>query len=230
MFPLVFMASLVVAQGGTETARTGMTYFVIVDGRVQEELGLTEAQKVAVWDIRWKTSYRLGDFARERMKRKKPPIWREALKADAEVNAAMITLLAEVLDRRQLERYDQIRLQYLRDEVLLDRAVQQALKMTPDQVEKVFSLFVDYLDENTRRLLASNKLPLAEQIREVPQRMREDIERREKTLKQMGEVLTEKQKAALAALRGLILKPTGRVPIGSSRAQVPIPEAVLRRP
>jgi hypothetical protein len=42
--------------------------------------------------------------------------------------------------------------------------------------------------------------------------------------------LTDAQKATLAALRGPILKPTGRVPIGSSRAQVPIPKAVLRRP
>jgi hypothetical protein len=128
MFPVVVMAALVVGQGGTETARTGMTYFVIVDARVQQELGLTEAQQVAVWDIRWKTSGRLGDFVREKMKRKKAPDPRKALKAEAEVNAAMLTRLAEVLDRRQLARYDQIRLQYLRDEVLLDRGVQKALK------------------------------------------------------------------------------------------------------
>jgi hypothetical protein len=229
MFPVVVMAALVVSQGGSETARTGMTYSVIVDARVQQELGLTEAQKVAVWDIRWKTSGRLGDFVRENMRRKKAPDFRKALKADAEVNAAMLNQLAEVLDRRQLARYDQIRLQYLRDEVLLDRGVQKALKMEPDQVKKVVSLFVGYLEENTRRLLASNKLPFAEQIREVPQRMREDIERREKMLKQMGEVLTDKQRVALAGLRGRIFKPAGRERIGSWRADVPIPEAVRRR-
>jgi hypothetical protein len=229
MSPVVFLAALIVAQGGTETSRSGLTCFVIGDGRVQQELGLTEEQKVAVWDIRWKANGLLGDRVRENMKRTEAPEYRKELEATARINAAMVAELAGVMDRGQFSRYEQIRIQFLRDEALLDAGVQKALKMDRDQVEKIVSLFVGYLEENTRRAQEFGKLPFSERMRAVPRIMREDIERREKTLKQMGATLSDKQRAALDALRGPIFKPAGRERVGSLREQAPMPEAVRRR-
>jgi hypothetical protein len=229
MIPIAMMAALVVAQNSTEIWRTGLTSYVIVDARVQRELALTEPQKVADWDLRSKTSERFGDLYRERRKREKVPSYRSLMEAEARLNAAMLAELAQILDRRQFARYEQIRIQYLRDEALLDPGIQKALKMDTAQVEKAVSKFVGYLEEYARRSRALAKLPLRDQMREVPRQMREDVALREKTLKELGSLLTDQQRATLDAMRGPIFMPPGRERIGSLREQAPMPEAVRQR-
>jgi hypothetical protein len=229
MIPIAMMAVLAVAQGGTEIARTGLTSYVIVDARVQRELGLTEPQQVAVWDLRSKTDEQFGDLYRERKKREKVPNYRSLMEAEARLNATMLAELAQILDRRQFARYEQIRIQCLRDEALLDPGIQKAVKMDTGQVEKAVSIFVAYLEEYARRSRALAKLPLRDQMREVPRQMREDIELREKTLKELGSLLTDQQRATLDGLKGPIFKPPGRERIGALREQAPMPDAVRQR-
>ena len=229
MLSLILMAGAVVAQTGTEICRSGLTHMILVDARVQRELKLTEPQKVAVWDIRWSTSEKLGDLVRAMMKADKFPDYRKDVADVERINAEMVAALAGALDPGQLARFGQIRLQYLRDEALLDPEVQKSLKMDPGQVEKVLSTFVAYREGVARRTIESNKLPRPEQMRLVSQRMLEDIKAREEALKQMGAVLTHEQKAALETLKGPIFRPEGRNPIGSFKETVPIPRAVQDR-
>ena len=93
----------------------------------------------------------------------------------------------------------------------------------------VVSTFVAYRERLTRRTIESNKLPPSEQMRRVSQGILETIKAREETLKQMGAVLTDEQKEALAKLRGPIFKPEGREPLGSFKEAAPIPRAVRER-
>jgi hypothetical protein len=176
--------------------------------------------------MHWKITRRLGDLSREQNKRDEVPDYRKELKDESRINAEMVADLAKVLDCQQFARYEQIRVQYLREEALLDPALQKALKMDHGQVEKAVSLFVGYLERYAREALDSNKLPFPEQMRLAPRRMRENIERREETLRQMKALLSDEQQAALDAMKGPIFEPSGRERIGSVLEMVPMPESL----
>jgi hypothetical protein len=121
---LIVVASSPV-RAGTEIRRSGLDHWLINDVRVQRELKLTEAQCDAVYDLRWRTSELYGDIIRDHMRRNEAYDYRKNAPAEARIQAEHSAALARILTREQFARYEQIRLQYLREEALLEPAVQR---------------------------------------------------------------------------------------------------------
>jgi hypothetical protein len=207
------------ARAGTEIRRSGLDHMLINDVRVQRELKLTEAQCDAVYDLRWRTSELLGDIIRNHMRKRDARDRRKDAEAEARISAEHAASLARILSREQFARYEQIRLQYLREEALLEPAVQEAIKLDAGRAEKLASIFFGYLEGYDRSLAESQKLPRREQFRLASQRLLENMARRDAALKQMREVLTDEQRAAFEALKGPIFRVEGRDQLGSMSQQ-----------
>src|SRR5262249_36180948 len=193
-----------------EIRRSGLDHMLINDVRVQRELKLTEAQCDAVYDLRWRTSRLLGDIIRDRMRKKEAIDRRKDTVAEARINAEHSASLAKILSREQFARYEQIRLQYLREEALLEPAVQRAIKLDAGGAEKLASIFFGYLEGYDRSLAESQKLPVREQFRLASQRLLENMAHRDAALKQMRELLSDEQRAAFQALKGPVFRVEGR--------------------
>jgi hypothetical protein len=206
-------------RAGTEIRRSGLEHMLINDVRVQRELKLTEAQCDAVYDLRWRTSGLLGDIIREHMRKKDAVDRRKDEAGEARIASEHAASLAKILSREQFARYEQIRLQYLREEALLEPAVQKGIKLDAGRVEKLASIFYGYLDEYNRRAAESNKLPMREQLRLASKRLLENMAHRDAALKQMGELLTDEQRAAFQALKGPVFRVQGRDQLGSMSQQ-----------
>src|SRR5262249_13013242 len=127
--------------------------------------------------------------------------------------------VAKLLTREQFARYEQIRLQYLREEALLEPAVQTAIKLDAARAERLVSIFFGYLDGYDRRAGESAKLPMSEQLRLVPTMLAEDVAQREAALKRMRELLTDEQRAAFQAIKGPVFHVEGRDDLGRIKYQ-----------
>jgi hypothetical protein len=207
------------ARAGTEIRRSGLDHMLINDVRVQRELKLTEAQRDAVYDLRWRTSELLGDIIRDHMRKKDARDRRKDAEAEARINAEHAASLARILSREQFARYEQIQLQYLREEALLEPAVQKAIKLDAGRAEKLASIFFGYLEGYDRSLAESQKLPMRERFRLASQRLLENMARRDAAVKQMRELLTDEQWAVFEALKGPVFRVEGRDQLGSINQQ-----------
>ncbi len=207
------------ARAGTEIQRTGLQSHLITDVRIQRELRLTEAQRDAVWDLSGRTSGLVGDIIRERIRKKEAPDRRKDAAAVARIMAEHSTALARILDRGQFARYEQIRLQYLREEALLDPAVQKAIKLDAGRAEQLTSIFLGYLEEYDRAGAEFQKRPMKEKRRLATKTLLENMARRDAALKRMRELLTDEQRAAFEALKGPIFRIEGREELGSAFEQ-----------
>jgi hypothetical protein len=192
---------------------------LITDVRVQRELKLSEAQCDAVYDIRWRTSGLLGDIIKDHMRKKDVVDRRKDAVAEARISSEHSAALAKVLSRQQFASYEQIRLQYLREEALLEPAVQKAVKLDSGRAERLASIFYGYLQAYDREREDSQKLPMREQLRLASLRLLENMSRRDAALKQMRELLTDDQRAAFQALKGPAFRVEGRDPLCSMAQQ-----------
>jgi hypothetical protein len=215
----VFILACSAARAGTEVCRSGLEHCLINDERVQRELKLTEAQRDAAWELRWRTSGLLNDILKKHIQKKAPLDQRQYRSVMVPIEAEHATALAKLLTREQFARYEQIRLQYLREEALLEPAVQKAIKLDSERAAKVVSIFLEYREGYDRRESDSLKLPRREQFRLVSKRIAEDVAHREAALKQMRELLTDGQRAPFQALNGPTFHVEGRESFSSMKYQ-----------
>jgi hypothetical protein len=197
--------------------RNGLVLFLIIDVRVQQELKLTEAQCEAAYGVWTRTNDVQGDLVRKLMRTGEIADIKKDEETLARINAEHSASVAKLLDREQFARYEQIRLQYLREEALLEPAVQKAIKLDAVRAEKLASIFFGHIEAVYERLLESQKLPEKEQFRLVSQRMLANMTGRDAALKQMRELLTDEQRAAFEALKGPVFRFEGREKVGDPR-------------
>jgi hypothetical protein len=153
------------------------------------------------------------------MRNKDPVDRRKDAVAEARINADHSAALAKILSRQQLARYEQIRLQYLREEALLEHAVQRAIKLDARRAEKMASIFHGYLDGYDKQAAEANMLPMRERFRLASKTLLENMALRDAALKQMGELLTSEQRAVFEVLKGPVFRVEGRDQLGSMNHQ-----------
>jgi hypothetical protein len=199
--------------------RNGLVLFLITDVRVQRELKLTEAQCESAYGVWIRTNDVQGDLVRKLMQTGEIADIKKDEETLARINAEHSASLAKLLDREQFARYEQIRLQYLREEALLEPAVQKAIKLDAARAEKLASIFFGFIEAVYQRLLESQKLSEKEQFRLLSQRMLANMTGRDTALKQMRELLTDEQRAAFEAMQGPVFRIGGREKVGDLRMQ-----------
>ena len=186
--------------------RNGLVLFLIVDVRVQRELKLTEAQCEVAYRVWTRTNDVQGAFARKLVRGDEPRDNEKDEETLARINAEHSASLAKVLDLEQFARYEQIRIQYLREEALLEPSVQKTIKLDAATAEKLASIYFAFVEACYERLEEAQKLPMMEQIRLASKRMLANMTGRDAALKQMRELLTDEQRAAFEALKGPVFR------------------------
>ncbi len=230
---VVFLIAVVVvsstARAGTEIARSGRVCWLILDERVQRELKLTETQCEEVYSIAERSHESIVKIIKDHIAKKEGPDRKNDGEAEARINADHYSAVAKVLNREQFARYEQIRLQHLREEALLEPAVQKAIKLDNARATKLASIFREYLEFHDRLVATRNKLPLKESLRTASSSMLTYMKRRDESLKQMRELLTDEQRAAFEALKGPVFRIEGREQLGDLMRKVPMPKKLWDR-
>jgi hypothetical protein len=217
------------AQAETGITRSGRVCWLIRDERVQRELKLTETQCEEAYSITERSHELIVKIIKDHMAKKEGPDRKNDGEAEARINADRYAALAKVLTREQFARYEQIRLQHLREEALLEPAVQKAIKLDDARAKKLASIFLEYLEFYDQLVVTRNKLPLKESLRTASSSILTYTKRRDESLKQMRELLTDEQHAAFEALKGPVFRIEGRAQLGDPMRQVPLPKKLRDR-
>jgi hypothetical protein len=224
VFLIAFVLASSAAEAGTEITRSGRVCWLILDERVQRELKLTEAQCDEVYPIAARSHELLAEIIRDHIAKKEGLDRKNDREAAARIHAIHFAALAKVLNREQFARYEQIRLQHLREEALLEPAVQKAIKLDDDRAKKLAAIFREYLEFYDQLVTRRNKLTMNEGMRTASQSMLEYMKRRDESLKQMRELLTDEQRAAFEALKGPRFRIDGREQLGDPMRVAPLPK------
>jgi outer membrane translocation and assembly module TamA len=142
----------------------------------------------------------LRDLAPEERTKKMAEIGVKMAEVSKRVNDKFLPKLKDALDATQLKRVHEIAIQAAGAQALLDSGVQNELKVTPEQKDKLVSINKDF----------------QKQLAEVPrqERMTKMAELNEEQLAKSTEVLTKDQQAQFASMKGKpfdvkLLRPAG---------------------
>lgn len=166
---------------------------------VQKELGASDDQVAKL-----KT---LGEEARAELQtaggaaglqglQELPPEERRAKQVEAvrRVNEKYKSKLAEILDKKQVQRLDQIALQFAGDQAYADPAVVASLELSKDQQDKIASINKEF-GEKSRELIGGGRA-------RDPERIAKFVELQSRRTTDLAAVLTVEQQTQFAALKG----------------------------
>lgn len=212
LFFLAFVSALLVTSadaqqprgpGGGRFGGFGGTSIMAIE-EVQKELGLNDSQKQQIKELAESIQKQMqGSFNRQDFQNlsedARQKLREDARQKGADLQKQALEQLGKILDAKQLERFQQLRLQRDGISSITDAAVADKLGLTPEQRSQAAKLIADVRTATFGGGRRGGGQSTDEERRQAFEKMRAD---REKLTADLTALLNDQQKAQWATLQG----------------------------